>query len=70
MAAIFGTRVGVVRGVRCKNAAGVLPDATALIPMEAQTEKSIRGSAMAGRWKLQPNPIAYNFGEFVLVRQL
>jgi hypothetical protein len=38
--------------------------------MKAQTPKSIRGGAVAGGGKLQPNPLADNLGQFVLLRQL
>jgi len=40
VAAVFGARVGGVRGVRRTRSARMLPDATALIPMEAQRLKS------------------------------
>src|ERR1017187_5326218 len=68
--AVFGARVVGVRGIGRTRSARVLPDATALIPMKAQTPKSIRGGAVAGGGKLQPNPLADNLGQFVLLRQL
>src|ERR1035437_8429666 len=66
IAAIFGARVGGVRGVGRKCAARMLPDAPALVPMEAQTPERICGGAVAGRWKFQPNPFANDFRQFVL----
>src|ERR1017187_4696187 len=70
IAAVFGARVGGVRGIGRTRAARVLPDATALIPMKTQTPERIRGGAVAGLWKFQPNPFADNFRQFVLLRQL
>jgi len=70
MAAVFGARVGGVCGVGGKRSARVLPDATALIPMETQVPKGIRGGAMAGGGKFQPNPFAYHLGQLVLAWQL
>src|ERR1039458_7083689 len=68
--AVFGARVVGVRGIRRTCPARMLPDATALIPMETQTPERIRGGAVAGGGKLQPNPLADNLGQFVLLRQL
>jgi len=68
--AVFAARVLGVRGVRRTRPARVLPHATALIPMEAQTVKRVRGSAVAGLGKLKPYPFADNLGQFVLLRQL
>jgi len=70
IAAVFGARVAGMRGKGRTRAARVLPDAAALIPMEAETVKSICGGAVAGGGKLQPNPFADNLGEFVLARKL
>ena len=50
--------------------ARVLPNATALIPMKAQTVKRISGGTVAGLGKFQPYPFANNFRQFVLLRQL
>src|ERR1039457_8392 len=67
--AVFGARVVGVRGVRRTRSARVLPDATALIPMKAQTPKGVCGGAVAGLWKIQPNPFADNLGKLVLAWQ-
>jgi len=48
----------------------MLPDAAALVPMEAQTPERIRGGAMAGGGEINPNPLADNLGQFVLAGQL
>ena len=69
IAAVFGAWVFGMRSVRRTRAAGVLPDAAPLIPMEAQTVKGIGRRPVAGLGKLQPNPSADNFGQLVLVRQ-
>src|ERR1035441_5944916 len=70
IAAVFGARVVGMRGIRRTCPARVLPDASALIPMETQTPERIRGGAVAGLWKFQPNPFADNLRQFVLLRQL
>jgi len=59
--------MGVIRGTR---AARVLPKTTALIPMETQTPKSVGGGAVAAGGKIQPNPTANDFSQFVLGGQL
>lgn len=59
--------MSVVRGTR---AAGVLPQATALVPVKAQTPKGIGGGTMAAGGKIQPNPTANDFRQFVLGGQL
>ena len=69
LAAVFGAGFAGMRCVRHKCAARVLPDATALIPMEAQTVKGVRGGAMAGLRKFQPYPFADNLGKLVLAGQ-
>jgi hypothetical protein len=48
----------------------VLPEATALIPVEAQTPKDIGGGAVGAGGKIQPNPTANDFNQFVLGGQL
>jgi hypothetical protein len=48
----------------------MLPKATALIPMKAKTPKGIGGGAMAAIGKIQPNPTANDFRQFVLLGQL
>ena len=60
-------RMDVIWGAR---PARVLPDTTALIPMETETPKDIGGGAMAVGGKIQPNPTAHNFSQFVLGGQL
>lgn len=67
LAAIFGAGFAGMRRVSRKCAARVLPDATALIPMEAQTVKGVCGGAVGGLRKIQPNPFADNLGKLVLV---
>src|ERR1019366_2738701 len=69
LAAVFGAGFAGVRRVRRKCATRVLPDATALIPMKAQTVKGVCGGAVAGLWKIQPNPFADNLGKLVLAWQ-
>ena len=49
--------------------ARVLPDATLVIPMEAQMVKGINGGAAGGLRKIQPNPFADKLGQFVLLPQ-
>ncbi len=69
LAAIFGAGFAGVRRVGRKCAARVLPNATALIPVEAQTVKRVCGGAVRGLRKIQPNPFADNLGKLVLARQ-
>ena len=69
IAAVFDARVERMRGEGRTRTARMLPDATALIPMETQTAKGAGNGAVAGGWKCQPNPFADDFGEFILVRQ-
>ena len=57
-------------GVRSARTARVLPETTALIPMEAETPERIGGGAVGAGGKLQPNPPAHNLSQFVLLRQL
>ena len=56
--------------VRSASPARVLPDATALIPVKTQTPKDIGGGAVGAGGKIQPNPTANDFSEFVLGGQL
>ena len=62
MTTVFGAGFAGVRGIRRERPARVLPNAAALIPMKAQTVKRIRGGAVAGLRKIQPNPFADNLG--------
>jgi len=48
IAAVFFAGVFGMRGIRRTSSAWVLPNATALVPMKAQTVKRIRGGAVAG----------------------
>src|SRR5450631_2413180 len=69
IAAVFGARVAGMGGKGRTRTARMLPDATALIPMETQTPKGAGNGAVAGGGKCQPNPFADNLREFVLLRQ-
>ena len=68
IAAVFGARVAGMGGIGRTRAARMLPDAMALIPMKPQTPKRVGGGAMIG--KFNPNPLADNLRQFVLLRQL
>ena len=71
-----GTRTELLAGVarmnevRSKRPARVLPEATALIPMETQTPKGISGGGVLAGGKIQPNPLTDDFSQFVLLWQL
>lgn len=67
---VFAARVAGVDGVRRARAARVLPEATALIPVKAQTPEGFGDGAMSPGGKLQPDPPAHNLGQFVLLGQL
>jgi len=70
IAAILGAGVGGMTAKRVKPAARMLPDATPLIPMEAQSPKHTCQTGLA-RWRnVQPDPFADNLGNFILPRQL
>ena len=56
--------------VRSKRPARVLPKATALIPMETQTPKSVCGGGVLSGGKIQPDPLTDDFSQFVLLGQL
>ena len=56
--------------VRRARTARVLPEATTLIPVKAQTPKGVGGGAVAAGGKIQPNPAANDFNQFVLGGQL
>ena len=56
--------------VRSARAARVLPDASALVPVKTQTPKGIGGGAVAADGKIEPNPTANDFRQFVLSGQL
>jgi hypothetical protein len=68
--AVFAARVAGMDVVRSASPARVLPEATALIPVKAQTPKGIGGGAVAAGGKIQPNPTANDFRQFVLGGQL
>jgi len=68
--AVFAARVAGMDVVRSARPARVLPDATALIPMKAKTPKDIGGGAVGVGGKIQPNPTANDFNQFVLGGQL
>ena len=54
---------------RVETAAGMLPDAAPLIPMEAQSPKQTGQTGLACGRNVEPNPLADNLGNFVLPRQ-
>ena len=56
-----------VRGTRT---ARVLPETTTLVPVKAQTPEGVGGGTVAAVGKIQPNPTANDFSEFVLGGQL
>ena len=67
---IFASRVARMDVVRRARTARVLPEATALSPVKAQTPKGIGGGAVGAGGKIQPNPAANDFNQFVLGGQL
>ena len=67
--AILHARVGGVTAERVEAAAGMLPDAAPLIPVEAQSPKQTCQIRLSGRGHVQPNPFADDLGHFVLPRQ-
>jgi hypothetical protein len=67
---IFAARVARMDKVRGASPARVLPKATALIPVKAQTPKGVGGGAVGAGGKIQPNPTANDFSQFVLGGQL
>ena len=67
--AILGARVGGVTAERVETAAGMLPDAAALVPMKAQRPEQPCQTGLASGRDIQPNPFADDFGQFVLPRQ-
>ena len=48
----------------------MLPETAALIPVEAKPPKDIGGGTVAAGGKVQPNPTANDFRQFVLGGQL
>ena len=68
--AVFAARVARMDKVRGASPARVLPKATALIPVETQTPKGVRGGTVAAGRKIQPYPPANDFSQFVLGGQL
>jgi hypothetical protein len=67
---VFAARVAGMDVVRSASPARVLPEATALIPVKAKTPKDIGGGAIGAGGKIQPNPTANDFNQFVLGGQL
>ena len=67
---VFAARVARMDVVRSASTARVLPDATALIPVKTQTPKGVGGGTVTAGGKIQPNPTANDFNEFVLGGQL
>ncbi len=63
-------RVARVNEVRSKRPARVLPEATALIPVEAQTPEGISGGGVLAGGKVQPYPLPNDFSQLVLLGQL
>ena len=54
---------------RVEAVARMLPDATPLIPVEAQRPKQTGEIGFSARRNVQPNPFADNLGDFVLPGQ-
>jgi len=67
---VFAAWVARMDKVRGASTARMLPKATALIPVETQTPKGVRGGAVAAGGKIQPYPTANDFSQFVLGGQL
>ena len=63
-------RVARMNKIGSERSARVLPETAALIPVEAQTPKNIGGGAVGAVGKIQPNPTANDFSQFVLLGQL
>ena len=68
--AVFAARVGGMTVVRSASPARVLPEATALVPVKTKPPKDIGGGTMRLAGKIEPNPAANDFGQFVLLGQL
>ena len=58
-----GGKIAAILGARVKLAAGVLPDATPLIPVKAQSTFASIGFRAAGY--IEPNPFADDLRQFV-----
>ncbi len=56
--------------IRSASPARVLPETTALIPMKAKTPKDIGSGTVRMAGKIEPNPAANDFRQFILVGQL
>jgi hypothetical protein len=67
---VFAARVARMDKVRGARTARVLPKTTALIPVKTQTPKGVRGGTVTAGGKIQPNPTANDFSQFVLGGQL
>jgi hypothetical protein len=67
---VFAARVAGMDVVRGAKAARVLPKTAAFVPMKAQTPKGIGGGAVGTGRKIEPNPTANDFRQFVLRGQL
>lgn len=64
--AVFAARVAGMDVVGSARPAWVLPEAAALIPMKTKTPKDIGGGAVRLAGKIEPNPAANDFSEFIL----
>ena len=67
---VFAARVAGMDVIRSARPARVLPKTPALIPMETQTPKSVGSGTVTAGGKIQPNPTANDFSQFVLGGQL
>jgi hypothetical protein len=68
--AVFAARVARMGIVGSTSPARMLPEATALIPVKAKTPKDIGGGTVGAARKIEPNPAANDFSQFVLLGQL
>lgn len=67
---VFAARVAGMDRVRGARAARVLPETATLVPVKPQTPESVGGGAVAAGGKIQPNPTANDFRQFILGGQL
>ena len=67
---VFAARVARMDVEKVAKTARVLPKTAALVPMKAKTPKGIGGGAVGTDRKIEPNPAANDFRQFVLGGQL
>ena len=70
IAAILGARVGRMSAQRVELAAWMLPDTAPLIPVKAQRPKHLGQHRLPCWGNIEPNPLADDFRQFVLLGQL